>query len=289
MGKNVVEIEIPKEPNWETLEKKLNCENCQFTSCDYSKNYWSRRPSMVLECPKRAWPVNLLINWISVIPIFFLYRKVFSLTSGRFFLSISISLVILFFYDMFFILVEKLLISFFTFLEKNREKEYDKKMKEIKELREKKEEQEREKKEKERLYAQEVKNAQTIYRQFKKMEDLQTIQEKFYKPYSEMLNVLQELCEDLKSEHFEEPMVKELFSTYVPELLKTCENFILQYEKQVLSSREKVVFRRLLGAAKEKFIEVKQVMWKKETANLYVNMIELDQTLSTNPNKEDKE
>lgn len=285
MGKNV-EVEIPEEPKWETLREKLDCEVCKARSCSHS-GYYGEKLDMLMDCPKKAAIFNLLFNYGSAIPIFFLFKKVFSLTSEKFFLSLLISLVILFFYDMIFVIIEKSIILFSTSLENRRKEKYQEEIQAIKEMKKKKKEEKEQEEEKEKLRFQEIENAFAIYQQFKKKQTSKAIKEKFSKPYDEMLIKLKELCDDLQIEHFSNPVVKNLFKIYLPELLDTIEKFVMQYEKELLSPKELAIFRKLLRTAKDKFAKVKQTMWQKETTSLYVDMMALDEALSTN-NKEAK-
>lgn len=278
--------EIPEKPKWLTLEEKLECRKCKVKSCGYRDSYgWELE--MVLDCPKKAWILNILINWVSAIPVFFVFKRIFTLTSEKFFLSLLMSLIVLFLYDMFFVIVETSIESFSKFLEKKRKKDYEQRVQIIKEMKKKQKEEEKQEKEKEKLRFRDIENAFTIYEEFEELEDSKAIREKFKKPYSQMLETLKELCDDLKIEHFTNPSVKNLFKIYLPEVLETCKNFTLQYQKKLLTPKEFAMFRKLLRTASDKFIKVKQDMWQKETTNLYINMSALDEALSTrNENKE---
>lgn len=280
--------EIPEKPIWLTLEEKLKCGECKVKSCDYRDRYGPNL-SMALDCPKKALIFNILINWVSAIPIFFIFKRIFTLTSEKFFLSLFLSLIILFLYDMFFVIVENLLRSFSGFLEIKREKDYKRKLKIIEEMEKQKKKEKEQEKEKEKLRFRDIENAFTIYKEFVELEDSKAIKEKFQKPYSQMLSTLKELCDDLKLEHFANPTVRNLFKIYLPEILETCKNFVLQYQKNLLTPKEFAMFRKLLKTTSEKFVKVKQTMWQKETTNLYINMSALDEALSTRAeNKEAK-
>ncbi len=279
----VIGIEIPEEPKWETLEERLRCKDCKVKSCE--RRY---QLNMLLDCPRKARLLNFIFNWISAIPVFFLFQKAFTLASEKFFLAISISLAILFFYDMIFVLIEKSITVFFTFMEKRRKEKYNEKVKEIKALKGKKKEEEKEMEKKEKLRFQEIENAVNLYKEFENLENRQAIKARFDKPYKQMLTALKELCDDLQLEHFANPTVKNLFKIYLPEVLEISRNFVLQYDKELLTAKEITMFRKLLKTTREKFITVKQSMWQKETTNLYVNMLALDEALSTNCNKEDR-
>lgn len=284
MGKSA--NEIPEKPVWLTLEQKLKCGECKVKSCEYRKLYGPDL-SMVLNCPKKAWGLNILINWVSAIPVYFIFKRIYALTSEKFCLSLLISLTILFFYDMFFVIVEKSIQSFSRFLESKRKKDYKKQVQIIEEMKKRKKEEKEQEKQKEKLRFRDVENAFTIYKEFEELEDSRAVKEKFKKPYSQMLSTLKELCDDLKPEHFTNPTVKNLFKIYLPEVLEICKNFVLQYQKKLLTPREFAMFRKLLRTASDKFVKVKQTMWQKETTNLYINMSALDEALSTrNENKE---
>lgn len=272
--------EIPEKPIWLTLEEKLKCGECKVESCEYKRLYGPNL-SMALDCPKKALVLNILINWVSAIPVFFVFKRIFTLTSEKFFLSLLSSLIILFLYDMFFVIVESLLRGFSRFLEIRRKKDYNKKVEIIEEMKEQKQKEQEKEQEKEKLRFRDVENAFTIYKEFEELEDSRAVKEKFKKPYSQMLSTLKELCDDLNPEHFANPIVKNLFKIYLPEVLEICKNFVLQYQKNLLTPKEFAMFRKLLRTASDKFVKVKQTMWQKETTNLYINMSALDEALST--------
>lgn len=285
MEKTVANV-IPEKPEWVTLREKLECDNCKIHSCEYRRLYVNSLNTLI-DCPKKACFLNFLFNFVSAIPVFFLFKRVFALTAGKFFLALFISLVILFFYDMLLVMIEKMIRTFFLSLEKKREKDYKNVVKIIEQLEKKKEEDEQKAAEKEKIRFQDVQNARTMYKEFKKLATSKAIKENFVKSYRQMLTELKALCDDLKIEHFSNATVKNLFKVYLPEVLETCQNFTLQYEKELLSPKELVAFRNLLKTAREKFIKVKKNMWEKETTGLYINMLALDEALTTSDeNKE---
>lgn len=275
------QIKIPEEPVWKTLKDKLDCEDCEVKSCSH-RGYFGDEIDTLMDCPIRAMVFNLLLNYGSAIPVFFLFKKAFHFANERFFLALFISLVILFFYDMIFVVIEKVIRKVFIALEDKRREKYLEKVEEIKEMKNKKKEEEEQEKEREKLRFQEIEDAHTIYKQFKKLESSKVIKERFSKPYDEMLVGLKEVCNDLQLEHFSNRMVKNLFKLYLPELLDAFEKFVAEYEKELLSPKELAIFRRLLKTAEENFRTVKRAMCQKETSNsLYVNMIELDEAFSS--------
>ncbi len=281
MGKSE-QVKIPKKPVWKTLREKLDCGHCEtFRSCSH-QGYFAENLDTLMDCPKKAAPINFFLNYVSAIPIFFLVRKVFSLNSEKFFLSLFISLVILFFYDMFFVAFEKVIRKIFITLEDKRREKYQQTLEKIKRMKSEKEEQERQEKEREKQRLKEIEDAHAIYNRFKELESSKVIKERFNKPYDEMLVGLKEVCDDLQLEHFSKRMVKNLFNFYLPELLEASEKFVAEYEKELLSPKELAIFRKLLKTAEENFRTVKRAMCQKENVSLYVNMIELDEALSSN-------
>ncbi len=281
MGKSE-QVKIPEEPVWQTLREKLDCEDCENSSCSH-RGYFGHSLHMLMDCPKKAVPINFFLNYVSAIPIFFLFRKIFSLTSGKFFLSLFVSLVVLFFYDMTFVVIEKIIGMFFTNLEKKRLEDYQKKLKKIEEMKNEKEERERQEKERERQRLKDIEDARAIYNRFKKLESSKVIKERFSKPYDEMLVGLKEVCDDLQLEHFSNRVVKNLFKFYLPELLDASEKFVAEYEKELLSPKELAIFRKLLKTAEENFGTAKRAMQQHQKASnsLYANMLELDEAFSS--------
>lgn len=284
------ETETLEKVKWIPLREKLGCSDCKKT-CYYKGSYHSSSPNSIIECQinKITKKFIFLKDWVSAIPIFFLFGKVFyMLPEGYFFLSISISLAILFAYDMIIIGIEKLVMRFFETLEKKRRSKYERELKRKKLF----EEQEKQKKEyeeaKEKLYFKEVEMARKMYQELNELDDARAIKEQFFEKYQEMLKSLKEICDDLTPEEFFNTTVKNLFKIYLPELLRICQDFVIKYDKGILSSEEMVLFEKLLKTSKERFVKVRKVMWEQEKVDLYINMSALIETFSTSNEREDK-
>lgn len=271
-------------PEWISLSEKFGCETCH----ERCNKPW---PNSILEC--KANKVTKIYMFVfptcSSIPIWFLFPKVFYIFQGKYlFLPILISLVILFFYDMLFTAIEKFVIQFFKNLEARRKAKYEKARDRYNALQNQKKQEKEEAKQREKMYFCEVEKAKLIYKQMEKLKDSKTIRKHFLKDFEGMLDALAQIYGDLTPEQFFNHSVKNLFDVYLPELRETFQEFIAQYDKGILSSKDTELFKKLLKASNERFMKIKRSMSQQEKTDLYIKMSALEEVFSTSNQKEEE-
>lgn len=257
-----------EELKWESLETILDCKNCDNESC----YYYNAQPQTLIECPKRGKLIKIGINYVSAIPVIFLFREVFHFTSEKFFASLFVSLIILFFYDLFFLFIEKLIYKLYEKVEDRRVRKFKAKKQHLEELLMQAEEEERQE-------WQKVEMAKEIYNKLKKFKKVKPIQ--MLDSYSKMLEVLKEICQDLRPEHFENYEINLLFHVQLQEVIEACQEIIAQYDRKVLSKEEKELFKTIIKETIKRFENVKEIIWQPKREELYVSLERLKKEMET--------